>query len=38
MNYFICFGIGIMVGGLYVTFTKTKSERDAIKKGNTVNK
>lgn len=32
MNYFICFGIGVMFDGLYVTFTKTKSERDALRK------
>ena len=32
MNYFICFGIGVMFGGLYVTFTKTKSERDTLRK------
>lgn len=38
MNYLICFGFGVMIGGLYVTFTKTKSGRDAIKKRNTVNK
>jgi hypothetical protein len=32
MNYFICFGIGVMVGGLFVTYTKTKAERDTVKK------
>ena len=38
MNYFICFAIGVMAGGLFATYTKTKEEKDAIKKGNTVNK
>jgi len=34
--YFICFSIGVMAGGLFVTYTKTKEERDAIKKRNTL--
>ena len=39
MNYYlICFGIGVMAGGLFATFTKTKEEKEAIKKRNTVNK
>ena len=36
MNYFICFAIGVMAGGLFATYTKTKEEKDAIKKRNTL--
>jgi len=28
MEYFLIFGLGIMVGGLFVTFTKPKSEQN----------